>query len=86
MKIFVDELPKTPEECLFATEEKEGFARCILRKYEGVCTLCWPNPECRMLEKMNMTITVGTDCSIPLSKEVSEKLSTMFEGSMRKED
>lgn len=55
MKVLVDELPKSPEECPFATEEKEGFARCILRRYDGVCTLCWPNPECYMLKVAEST-------------------------------
>lgn len=61
MKIIVDELPKRPDECLFATEEIDGYARCKLRKYDGVCTLCWPNPECDMLKVAESTPAINLD-------------------------
>ena len=61
MKIIVDELPKSAEECPFATEEIDGYARCKLRKYDGVCTLEWPNPECDILKVAESTPVINLD-------------------------
>ena len=31
MKVLVDKLPKTKEECLFCLESREGFHRCSFK-------------------------------------------------------
>lgn len=67
MKIIVDELPKSPEECPFARAEDEGYNyyTCLLKKEKedvyGGCGLCWPVPECNMLKVAGSTPTINLD-------------------------
>jgi hypothetical protein len=64
MKIIVDELPKSPEECPFAIEESEwpGHHSCSLEKRSVYgCSLEWATPECRMLKVAESTPTINLD-------------------------
>lgn len=65
MKIIVDELPKTPQECLFGWKHVEYHRRKC--RFGGECEMYSGLRQCRYLKAADADINTGTE------RPVSEK-------------